>query len=139
MFSPRIRKAVATAGTGILVLLAACGGGGNSIEAIATEFAFAPTTWTIASGEEVTLELVNNGTVEHNWSLVKRGSEISSEGDLPEDPAARAGLYEVKVTAAAAETTSVTFTAPAPGEYQIICDIQAHFSAGMKGSLTVEG
>lgn len=119
--------------------LGACGGGSDSLEAVMTEFAFAPSTWTVTTGEEVTIEIVNTGTVEHNWTLMKAGSEISSEGDLPEDVAARAGLYEVQGTAIAGETSTVTFTAPAPGEYQVICDIQAHFSAGMRGSLTVEG
>jgi len=120
------------------LVLGSCGGGG-AIQAVMTEFAFAPTSWTVTSGEEVTIELVNNGTVEHNWVLMKAGSEISSEGDLPQDAAARTGWYEAHGSAAAGETNSLTFTAPAPGEYQVICDIQAHFGAGMRGTLTVDG
>ncbi len=121
------------------LFVSSCGGDGESTQAVMTEFAFAPTTWTVPAGTEVTVELVNNGTVEHNWAVLTAGSEISSEGDLPQDPAARDALYLVKGSAAPGETTSITFTAPDPGEYQVICDIQAHFSAGMRGTLIVDG
>ena len=36
-------------------------------------------------------------------------------------------------------TETGTFTAPAAGDYQIICMVPGHFSAGMEGTLTVEG
>ena len=123
--------------------IAACGSGSDAgpgaLQAAMTEFSFDPTAWTVTSGDEVTIELVNNGTAEHNWTLMKAGSEITSESDLPEDGAARAELYVAQGSATPGQTTTVTFTAPAAGEYQVICDIQAHFSAGMSGSLTVEG
>jgi plastocyanin len=124
----------------VAAVTSACGGGGGAtLEARTTEFAFAPTTWTAPAGEEVTIELINDGTVEHNWSLVKAGSEIASEGELPEDASARADLYIAQGTVGVGESSTVTFTAPPAGEYQVICDIQAHFSAGMRGTLTVEG
>lgn len=41
--------------------------------------------------------------------------------------------------AAGGETVEVTFTAPEEsGEYEYICSFPGHFSAGMKGTLTVE-
>ena len=124
-----------------LLAVAACGGGAGqavSIDVVMTDFAFTASEWTVAAGDEITLNLDNQGSVIHNWALVKAGSEISSEGDLPIDPAEKGGLYVLKNEVVAGETASVTLTAPPPGTYQVICDIQAHFSVGMAGTLTVE-
>ena len=39
----------------------------------------------------------------------------------------------------AGEAITITFTAPAAGTYQVICNVPGHFSAGMEGLLTVTG
>ena len=128
---------------GAIVLVVSACGGDDSAGALfvdMTEFSFDPDAVTLnGPGEEFTLELTNSGTVIHNWSLVKLGQEITSEGDLPENPAERGDLYLVQFEAEPGESVTETFTLPAAGTYQVICDIQAHFSAGMAGTLTVEG
>jgi uncharacterized cupredoxin-like copper-binding protein len=102
-------------------------------------FAYTENTWTVTAGEEFTLAFNNEGTVIHNWSLVVPGREISREGDLPENPAERVDLYLFQEEIEAGESKTRLLVAPPPGTYQVICDIQAHFSAGMSGTLTVEG
>ena len=126
-------------GVAVFLLFAACGGDDGGVEVSMTEFAFTEAALTVGAGSEVTLAVSNDGTVIHNWSLVKLGQEIARESDLPEDPADRDDLYLVKVELDPGQSTTTTFTAPAAGTYQVICDIQAHFSAGMVGTLTVEG
>ncbi len=118
------------------------GGGGEPIEVTVgmTEFAFDPATVTVGTGTEVTVTAENQGSVEHDFVVLDQGREIAAETDLPED------LEEVRVEWAVASlhtdpgtTETGTFTAPAAGDYQIICMVPGHFSAGMEGTLTVEG
>lgn len=112
-------------------VLAGCGGGGGSIEATATEYAFDPSTWTVTAGEEVTLTLTNDGAEEHEWALLSE--EIASEADFTEDKV----IWEME--AASGASAQGTFTAPAAGTYQVVCVIPGHFDSGMEGTLTVEG
>lgn len=116
-----------------VMVFAACSGSGgsagNSISTTATDFHFEPSTWTVKAGEQVTLEITNDGAVEHDWVLL--GSMITAPADGEKDV-----IFETEV--APGQTESVTFTAPAtPGEYQVICEIAGHLEAGMEGKLVV--
>ena len=58
------------------LFLAACSGGASSsgstsIQTTETEFAYTPNTWTVPAGQKITLTLVNKGTVQHTWVLMK--------------------------------------------------------------------
>lgn len=71
--------AVASAG----LILSACGGGdggatvsGEPLTITMTEYAFDPADITIAAGEEVTLEFVNEGTLPHEFMA---GHEVSED------------------------------------------------------------
>ena len=140
MFATTFHRPVRAA-LGVLFVLAACGGGefASSIEVSLTEFAFNDAAWMVSAGEEFELTLNNDGSAVHNWSMVVPGSEITREGDLPEDPVERKGMYIFTDEVAAGASKTRRLIAPPPGTYQVICDIQAHFSAGMSGILTVEG
>lgn len=118
------------------LVLTACGGGGgassNSIKAEMSDFAFKPNAWTVKAGEEISLELTNTGTVEHDWSLMIQPAEA------PFDAADEPNVVS-KFDLATGQSTTVTFTAPTePGEYQVICTVPGHMEAGMVGTLTVE-
>lgn len=116
----------------LAVAISACGGGGASteIDVETKEFAFSPTSWEVAAGEEITVNLKNEGAVLHEWVIVKPGSEITSEDQFTEDVV----LWEAE--AEAGESLTAAMDALEAGEYQIICAIEAHFEAGMKGTLT---
>ena len=127
-----------------LLVMVSCGGSdvspaSTSVEISLTEFAYDEATWTVRAGEEFTLTLNNDGTVIHNWSIVQPGLEISREGDLPADPTERAAIYLFADEVEAGASKDRQLVAPPAGTYQVICDIQAHFSAGMVGTLIVEG
>lgn len=116
------------------LLLAACGGGGDdggddggetggtetgddggaSFTVSAKEFVFDPATLAVPADEEVTIELVNGGAVEHDFTI----DELS-----------------VKIATAATETASATLTAAA-GTYTFYCSVPGHREAGMEGTLT---
>lgn len=121
-----------------VVLAAGCGGddeegeASTSIEAEATEFEFDPDTWTVPAGDQFSITLTNEGSIAHEWAVIKLGEDIESEAEFEEDKV----LLEVEAIDAGTSTTQ-TFTIAEPGTYQVICAIEGHFDAGMEGRLTV--
>jgi len=120
--------------------LVACGdsGGGasTSISATMTDFRFSPDLWEVAAGEEITIELTNDGSLDHEWVILRPGVTISDESELPETEEELLADFvywedEVEV----GDSKTLTFTAPAAGTYQIICAIEGHFNSGMEGEL----
>jgi len=111
------------------------GDGGASdadITATAAEYQFAPATWTVSAGE-FSVELVNGGTVEHEWAVIALGEDIESGEEFAEEKV----LLEVEAIDAGDSTTE-SFTIDEPGTYQVICALDGHFGEGMEGTLTVE-
>ena len=129
----------------LAVGVAACGsdddsGGSTEIDVSMEEFEFTPTSWTVAADEEITINLENEGSVEHEWVILQPGVTIESEADLPEtEEELLADFVYWEDEVGAGESKTLTFTAPAAGTYQIICAIEDHFDAGMNGTLTAEG
>lgn len=130
-------------GMAVLLLgaIAACGGdeAATEIDVELKEFGFAPDTWTVAAGEEISVDLSNAGTLEHEWVILQDGVTISSEDDLPEtEEELLADFVYWEDEVEPGESKTLTFTAPSAGEYQIICAIEGHFTSGMEGTLTVQ-
>lgn len=117
--------------------LGACGDDGDeastSIEATASEFEFEPDAWKVPAGEEFTIRFENDGSVNHEWAVIKRGEDIDSGAEFAEEKV----LFEVEAIPAG-ESTAEKFTVDEAGTYQVICAIEGHFDAGMEGTLTVE-
>lgn len=93
-----------------------------------------PPVWYVKSGTDVVAEIVNNGSLKHNWAIVKKGHKISipyNGGEESDILLYRVGmLYKNNQTMAA-------FTAPEPGEYLVICTVTDHYPY-MQGVLRVE-
>jgi plastocyanin len=113
------------------LLLVACGGGGDeggdeggetggdeggatTFTVDAKEFQFTPSTLTVPADQEITVEVVNSGAVEHDVTL----DEAS-----------------VKIAPPATETATGTFSVSA-GTYTFYCSVPGHREAGMEGTLT---
>jgi uncharacterized cupredoxin-like copper-binding protein len=82
--------------------------------------------------------MTNDAEIAHEWVILQPGVTISSEDDLPEteeELVANFIYWEEEVESG--DTATFTFTAPAAGEYQVVCAIPGHFNAGMEGTLTV--
>jgi uncharacterized cupredoxin-like copper-binding protein len=126
---------------GLSLVMGACAGGdeaSTSLEVTQSEFQFSPNEWTIPAGEEITIDITNDGSVLHEWVLLRPGVTIESEADLPEsEEELLADFVYVEEEVEAGSTKTLTFTAPEAGTYQVICAIQTHFDAGMEGTLTV--
>lgn len=123
--------------------LSACANGDKAsteLSVTTTEFQFSPQTWTVPAGEEISIDITNNGTVVHEWVLLKPGVTITSETDLPDtEEELLADFVYVEDEVDPGTTKTLVFTAPAAGSYQVICAIPGHFGGGMEASLTVTG
>ncbi|NJN67836.1 MAG: hypothetical protein HC884_14570 [Chloroflexaceae bacterium] len=107
---------------------------------------------TVALGAPVTVKFTNTSkTQEHNWILFDHHD--MDQASVFNDVAVAAGAessyfpqeekYANDVIAHAenqqpGSSTTVTFAAPAPGEYLYICTVPGHFVAGDWGTLTIQ-
>ena len=107
---------------------------------------------TAQPGEEIRIRLTTQSdlpasAMAHNWVLLTMNADaqefinaaIQAKANdyIPENMTDQ--VYAQTGLAAGGETTEVTFTAPEePGEYEFVCTFPGHYSAGMKGILTVE-
>ncbi len=94
-----------------------------------------PPVWRVLAGAEVTVNLDNQGGLEHNWAVVKKGVELP----IPFMPDQNKDLlYWEAGVLQAGQKDSETFTAPSElGEYIVICTVAGHYPA-MQGRLIVE-
>jgi azurin len=144
-------------------VLAACGGGGAApttapaagggavtleIGSKGDELAFDKTTLEAPAGSKITLNFKNNSNpganLLHNWVLTKPGAAEGVEADgiaageangyiKPNDDRVLANTKMIK----GGETSSVTFDAPAAGQYPYVCTFPGH-GVLMKGTLTIQ-
>ena len=121
---------------GIALTIASCGGGGGaatSIDVTMTDFQFTPNTFTVSAGKEIALHAANNGSVVHNFVIMKLGQ---TAGDKFDDQDVPNVFWQIEVNPG--ESASATFTAPTePGSYQVLCKTPGHLTAGMTATLTV--
>ncbi len=98
-----------------------------------TDFVFEPNVFSVPAGETITLDLTNNGAVEHEFVIMNFGNEVGDDfGSEDEDNI----YWEAELEAG--ESGTFTFTAPVEfGEYQVVCGIEGHVLAGMIGSMKV--
>ncbi len=104
-----------------------------SIELVVTafEFGYDTTAWAVPVGETITITLTNNGTIAHEWAVLKAGVHIDQQAEFREDMV----LFEVEALKEG-ESDTQTFSLPQSGRYEIICAIQGHLDAGMRGEIT---
>lgn len=109
------------------------GGLASAISVEASDFKFNPDLWRIVADGETEFDMVNIGSVEHNWVLVSPGSEVADAAEI-EVLSSTDILWEQPILQSGDSATD-SFTAPAPGTYQVICSVPGHFDLGMKGTL----
>jgi nitrite reductase (NO-forming) len=89
----------------------------STIEVVATDLRFDPTTVTITAGDTVNLALVNDGRAFHDLTIPALGFLLDAE---------------------AGGETSGSLTVDEPGTYEFECSVPGHAEAGMRGTLIVE-
>ncbi len=161
-----MKRFVAFVMTFILAALLAAACGSKQAEPVSftigmTEYTFTPDTIEVKVGQEVTLELVNNGLLSHELMIGKNvkmvdnrpsGYDIDlfntagvepevSGGMVEEDDSGHAHTGFMLVLPAAGDKATLKFTATKDmvGEWEMGCFEQngVHYTAGMKGKFSV--
>jgi plastocyanin len=118
------------------LLLVSCGGAkaSTTIDVTLTDFQFAPNTFTVPAGQEITVNARNNGAVVHNFVIMKLGTSAGDAFDAEDEANVYWQLTDIQPNSDA----DTTFTGPEePGEYQIVCRTAGHIGSGMIGKLVV--
>jgi uncharacterized cupredoxin-like copper-binding protein len=118
-------------------ILSACGGSAPAVPVSflsveMSEFKFSPATMTVFVGKEISLNLKNNGAIEHEFAILKKG--IVAQIPFDREKQAADILADYRLGPQKSET--YTFTLPEAGEYQVICSISGHMESGMTAKLT---
>ena len=119
----------------LALLLTACGNSGpaTKIDFTMTDFAFSPGEFTIPAGREITLHINHDGTVEHDFIIMKYGTDA---GEMFDEADQENVFWEMALQPGDSKT--VLFAAPdQPGAYHIICGMPGHLQSGMVGKLMV--
>ncbi len=105
----------------------------KKLEIELSDFKITPGQLSAQAGAQVTVSITNNGTVKHQMSIFKLGTEA---GAMFDDQDRQNVLWEIEVQPG--ETKSATLIVPeAAGIYQVVCAMPGHLQAGMFGSLDV--
>jgi azurin len=106
----------------------------------------------VVTGEKVTLVFKHVGNLPavamgHNVVILKPGSQIVAFGSkagtakdtgyIPQDDESKAMIFAHTKMLGGGESTEITFTAPAPGQYPFLCSFPGHWAI-MQGMMTVK-
>jgi len=116
-------------------VLSACGPKTTTINVVVNDFSYTPNTFTVPAGQPVTLVVKNDGSTEHEFAIMKKGTSVTPPfGDKDEG-----NIYWELDEIAPGSTKTGTFTAPTePGEYEIVCGLAGHIEKGMVATLIVK-
>lgn len=92
-----------------------------------------PPVWSVQAGADVVATLTNHGRRNHNWAIVKPGASIPVP--YKEGQGGAIILHGIGMVYGNSQTT-ITFTAPEPGEYMVICTVDGHYPE-MQGRLLI--
>lgn len=91
--------------------------GAATVEVVATDLQFDPTSVTVTAGAPVNLTLVNDGLALHDLTIP---------------------VLDFRLDAEAGEQASGSLIVDEPGAYAYECSVPGHAAAGMRGTLVVE-
>ena len=98
-----------------------------------TDFVYNPNHLVVPAGQEITLDIVNNGSVVHNFIIMKAGAMVDQNFDETD----AVNIYW-KLELTPGQNATASFTAPSDaGEYLVICSTEGHYEAGMTAKLVV--
>lgn len=91
--------------------------GAATVEVVATDMRFAPTSIEATAGEPINITLANDGQVFHDLTIPDVGFQLDADSG---------------------DQTTGSLTVAEPGTYEVICSVPGHAQAGMRATLTVQ-
>lgn len=112
------------------------------ITLIATDIVYDQTALEGQAGRPIRLTLVNEGALEHDFSIMEipHSGEVMAEEmeqEMEHDMSEMALEPEVHIVTPSGGSATVEFTPSTPGTYEYYCTVAGHKEAGMAGTLTV--
>jgi plastocyanin len=98
-----------------------------------SDIAFDQTELAATAGEAVDLAVVNEGVLEHDFTIDEIPAEVSGSGDI-----VVGGDQDVHGSLGPGASGVLTLTVSEAGSYTFYCSVEGHREAGMEGTLTVE-
>jgi len=103
-----------------------------------SEFMFSPSDISLVAGQPYIIELVNVGTVKHEFTAgaffrtvaTRKAETAESEVKVP---------FFTEIEVFAGKSVELYLIPLIPGTYDLVCEIEGHFEAGMFGTITVTG
>jgi uncharacterized cupredoxin-like copper-binding protein len=103
-----------------------------------SEFAFTPSQITLEAGLPYILEIVNVGDVKHEFTAgdffrtvaTRKAETAESEVKVP---------FFTEIEVFSGKSAELFLIPLIPGTYDLVCEIEGHFEAGMFGTITVTG
>lgn len=130
----------------MIAALGACGSDSNdSSDSTSNDITGSVAEWTVetdattAKAGEVVFTITNDGTIGHEFLVVKTDmapGEIPLDGDHFAEPTDGLEVIDEIGEFAKGTTESLTVTLD-PGNYQLVCNLPDHYSAGMSMAFTV--
>ena len=130
----------------MIAALGACGSDSNdSSDSTSNDITGSIAEWTVetdattAKAGEVVFTVTNDGTIGHEFLVVKTDmapGEIPLDGDHFAEPTDGLEVIDEIGEFAKGTTESLTVTLD-PGNYQLVCNLPDHYSAGMSMAFTV--
>ena len=96
-----------------------------------------PPTWSVTHGSPMKVAVDNQGSLEHNWAIIKLGEESKVPNPLSDPAQVTDMILEDLGNVAGGEKSTKRFTAPEAGEYLVICTVAGHYPL-MQGKLIVK-
>ena len=126
---------------GVVVLATSGPAAGPAQTVVAREMAYVPIEVKGVVGRKVTIQLKNEGLLEHDFNVLgirASGVKAVDAGVSSAHGSAHGSAPEaVHVAAGPGKTSTLTFTPLVAGEFPVACSVPGHREAGMVGTLTV--
>lgn len=133
----------------LALALAGCGGdeaesdGGDPASTVTVtmrDLAFAPTSVSMMSGDEVRLRLENDGALVHDFTMDRMPHRsLRMMGGMQDgEHMHEQSRYAMHMALEPSSTGSLDFAPTERGEYEFYCTVPGHREAGMRGTIRVE-
>jgi len=124
------------------LILAACSGPRlQELSLKAEDFSFQPSSFEVTAGRPVRLTMMNDGTLEHDFSILEIPMETMGATSVPmegHDMTAMGEEAQLHMAVAMGTSNTIEFTPTKPGTYEFFCTVAGHKEAGMVGTMVVQ-